>query len=210
MCKYEKLFLGIVLGAIFPLIGFLAGWWSTSQLASNAWVFIAALVGLIIGIIVDALILKKWVSKAFEMDLRLWMGILFFYAICVFGFFMGVPVFNLALAIPAGLVIGRKFAHQKSPAVAENRTILRTNLFTTGVLAFICASSAFLALRDPTTAANLEGMLRLNFEVTQGMIVALIVVGGAGLLAVHWWLVIKTIHFARGSKAAIIESQTTN
>jgi len=77
MCKYEKLFLGIVLGAIIPLIGFLAGWWSTSQMASNAWVFIAALVGLIIGIIVDALILKKWVSKAFEMDLRLWMGILF-------------------------------------------------------------------------------------------------------------------------------------
>jgi len=28
----------------------------------------------------------------------------------------------------------------------------------------------------------------LNFAVTQGMIVALILTGGAGLLALFWWL----------------------
>ncbi len=66
-------------------------------------------------------------------------------------------------------------------------------------MAFICTSSAFLALRDPTTAANIEGMLCLTFEVTQEMIIALIVVGGAGLLGLHWWLVDKTIQFAKGS-----------
>lgn len=109
---------------------------------------------------------------------------------------MGVPVFNLALALPAGLFIGRKLAHHPLSVGAENRMKTRTNLYATGVMAFICASSAFLALRDPTTAANLEGMLRLSFEVTQGMIIALIVVGGAGLLGAHWWLVAKMKQFA--------------
>jgi len=114
-----------------------------------------------------------------------------------------VPVFNMVLSIPAGLIIGRKLVHQSMSVGVEKRLTRKTNLFTTGVMALICISSAFLALRDPTTAANLEGMLRLNFEVTQGMIMALIVIGGAGLLAVHWWLVKMTIQFARGSKAVI-------
>lgn len=199
MCKYEGLFVGLVLGAIYPLVGFLAGWWSTSQLFSNAWVFFTALIGLSLGLIVDGFLLKKWVAKAFEMDLRFWMVIFFFYSICVFGFFMGVPVFNLVLAIPAGLIIGRKLAHQRFTNEAGKRLTLKANLYTTGVMAFICASSAFFALRDPTTAANLEGMLRLPFEVTQGMIIALIAAGGLGLLVMHWWLVEKTIQFARGT-----------
>ena len=201
MCRFERFFFGIILGAVFPLIGFLAGWWSTSQLWSNAWVLAAALGGLVCGIIVDVIFLKRWVARAFEMDLKLWMAIFFFYSICVFGFFMGVPVVNVALSVPAGLIIGRKLAYQKRSSEAEKRLSFYTNLFTTGVMAFICASSAFLALRDPTTAANLEGMLRLPFELTQGMIIGMIEVGGAGLLGLHWWLVKKSIQFARGSKS---------
>lgn len=197
MNKIEKTFMGLILGAIFPLIGLLGGWWSTIQLGSILWVEIGALSGLILGFIVDAFHLKKWVARAFEMDVKIWMGIFFFYSICVFGFFMGVPIFNLALAVPAGLIIGRKLAHHPISADAEKRLRLGTNLFTTGVMAFICASSAFLALRDPTTAANLEGMLRLPFEVTQGMIITLIIVGGTALLGLHWVLVVKTIQMAK-------------
>lgn len=197
MNKLEKSFLGIVLGPIFPLTGFLAGWWSTSQISSNALILAAALGGLVLGIIVDAVFIKKWVAGGFEMDNRLWMAVFIFYAICVFGFFMGVPVFNVALAIPAGILIGRKLANQAMSAEAEKWLILSTNLFTTGVMGFICAASAYLALRDPTTAANLEGMLRLQFDVTQGMIIALIVVGGTALLGLHWWLIKKTIQVSK-------------
>jgi hypothetical protein len=197
MCKFEKFFLGIILGPIFPLIGFLSGWWSTSQTLPNVWVLSAALAGLALGFVVDAFVLKKWVAGAFEMDLRLWMVIFFFYSICVFGFFMGVPLFNVALAIPTGLIIGRLLAHRSLSSDAERQLTLRANRFTTGVMAFICVSSAFLALRDPTTAANLEGMLRLPFKVTQGMIITLILVGGAALLGLHWWLVAKSVRIAR-------------
>lgn len=198
MCRYERFFIGVLLGAVFPLIGFLAGWWSTSQIFSNTWILAAALGGLALGVNIDLVFLKKWVTAAYEMDLRLWMVIFLFYTICVFGFFMGVPVFNVVLSIPAGLIIGRLLVYQAMSDAAANQLIFKTNLFTTGIMGFICAASAFLALRDPTTADNLEGMLLLPFEVTQGMIISLIVAGGAGLLGLHWWMVKKTIQFARG------------
>ncbi len=56
------------------------------------------------------------------------------------------------------------------------------------MLAIACIASATIALLDPYTAGNLEGMLGLSFDVTTSMIVALIIIGGAGLLAVQWVL----------------------
>jgi hypothetical protein len=55
-------------------------------------------------------------------------------------------------------------------------------------LALICAASALIALVSSSTANDLQGMLGLGFEVTQGMIIGLILAGGAGLLAAGWGL----------------------
>ncbi len=192
MYKLEKVFLFLILGAIPPLIGFLAGWFITSQLLSDWKVILAAGCGGALGLVVDAFFLKRWIQKAFQSDLKIWMSILVFYSICVFGFFMGVPVFNLALAIPAGFYMASRQAHQAD--VGRDQCLyFWTKIFTTSVFALICLASAILALRDPYTAANLEGMLQLNFAMTQPMIVGLILVGGVVVLAMNWWLTEKTI-----------------
>jgi hypothetical protein len=194
---FEKGFLGIFLGAIPVIIGFLSTWWIMFAYVTTPVLVMLVIAGIGAGILVDIIWLKKWVANAFRMDLRIWMAIFIFYAICVFGFFMGVPVFNVFLAIPAGLFMGRKMANHPVSPEAEKQLVQKTNFFTTGVMAFICVSSAYLTLRDPTTAANLEGMLRLHFAVTQGMIIALIIVGGAALLVIHWWLGKKSYQIAR-------------
>lgn len=191
MNKLERLFIGLLLGAILPISGFLAGWWSFSQYSSNVVIGLAAFSGLAAGLLVDAFFLKKWIARAYQGNSILWMAVFLFYSICVFGFFMGVPVFNLALAVPAGIFTGAKKAHIPLAPKQEQQLTRRTQLFTTLVMSLICAASAFLALRDPTTAANLEGMLRLPFRVTQPMIVALIVVGGSILLLLQWQLTAK-------------------
>ena len=193
MNKLEKFFLFGILGSIPPLVGFLTGWWATSQIFDNWQVFLVAMLGLTAGLVVTARYIWGWVVNAYQINLAAWMVIHFFYAICVFGFFMGVPVFNIALAVPAGFFIACWLPHQRLGLEQERKIIFNTQCFTTGVLALICVTSAWLALRDSTTAANLEGMLRLNFEVTQPMIVTLILVGGAGLLAINWWLTSITI-----------------
>ena len=197
MKKLEKIFLSLVLGAILPIIGFLAGWWSLCKFASNGIIALAAFGGLGIGLVLDAVFLQKWVAQAYEIPPVVWMAVYLFYSICVFGFFMGVPIFNVMLALPAGIFLGGRFAHTGIGDSQERSSIQGTQVSTTLVMGAICASSAFLALRDPTTAANLEGMLRLNFTVTSGMIVGLIVVGGTSLLLLQWWLTEKSVKIGR-------------
>jgi hypothetical protein len=63
------------------------------------------------------------------------------------------------------------------------------------VLFFVCAASAILALREATLPAELEGMLALPFTVTWSMVWGIIVVGGAGLLAVNWLITSLAIRF---------------
>ncbi len=121
------------------------------------------------------------------------MAIFIFYSVCTFGFFMGVPVPNLGLAVLAGIYIGRRLAHSTPNAEDQKRLTAESAGFTTLVFFFICAASAYFALRDPTTGANLQGMFRLPFVVTPGMVLTLILVGGAAVLALNWWLTVKTI-----------------
>ncbi len=114
-----------------------------------------------------------------------------FYAVGIYGFFMGVPIFNAGLALPAGIIVGHRLARSDPPSAA--RLTRRTCWFTTGVMTLACIASAALSLTDAYTAANLQGMLRLGFEVTPAMILALIIVGGAGLLIAEWWMTALTI-----------------
>ncbi len=197
MSRIERWTITIILGSILPLMGLLAGWWGSYAFLSTTWVIITAAAGMAAGLAVDAFCLKKWTAKAYEIDLKILAAIYLFYSVCIFGFFMGVPVFNLALAVPAGLFIGRKAAVQRMDAASGQRVISRTRWFTTGVLVLICAASAWFALNSPSTAADLEGMLRLPFEVTLPMIWGLIAVGGVLLLAAHWLLFTKCAQVAR-------------
>lgn len=196
MDKLEKWFLRLAIGAVPPLIGFLAAWWSTYRFFADRQVMLAIVAGLVCGLILDGFFLKKWMEKAWNSRLLIWVGLLVFYSICVFGFFMGVPVFNLFLAIPAGFYMGRRLAHSANADGEKQHAFRQTQIATTVILAGICLASAIIAWRDPTTAANLEGMFRLGFTVTQPMIAGLILIGGTGMLLANWWLSGKTIEFS--------------
>lgn len=196
MRKRETVALGFVLGTITPIFFFLAFWWSTFLFMPGPLIGPLALLGLATGLIIDLCCLKKWIAKAYNFDLKIWMGIYVFYSICVFGFFMGVPVFNVALAIPAGFFIGNKLAHVQAEGAEYTRLARRTCVFTTLVMVFVCLSSAFFAIRSPSTSADLQGMLRLGFEVTPAMIYWLIALGGMTLLILQWWLTSKMIRLA--------------
>jgi hypothetical protein len=186
--KLEHLALGLILGPVAPIIGFLGAWWGTYAILPEKWISLSMLLGLLAGILVDAFFLKRWVGLAYRFDPKIWMAIYLFYAAGVFGFFMGLPVFNAALAIPAGIVIGGKLAHEKANDAQVKIAARKTSLFTTIVLAVICMISASLALADPSIGTNLEGMFSLNFAVTPLMIWGIILIGGAILLLINWWL----------------------
>ncbi len=189
--KLERLLLGLILAPLAPLAGLLAGWWGTYILLPEKWIPPVAIAGLLLGILVDAFLLKKLLDR--RPGWLFWAAVHLFYSIGIFGFFMGVPLFNAALAVPAGFVVGGRLAAENAVRPRVWKAAQRTAWFTTGVLALICAASALIALASPSTANDLRGMLGLGFEVTQGMIVSLILVGGAGLLVTCWGLSVAAV-----------------
>ena len=199
--KIERIIFGLILAPLAPLAGFMAAWWFSYSVLTEKWIPFGTLFGLGLGILADVFILKRLIMRAPQLKLIFWVAVFLFYTVGVFGMFMGVPVFNALLAIPAGFVIAAKLELQTPAPAGIGLAARRTAWFTTAVLFFICAASAFIALVSPSTASDLKGMLGLGFEVTQGMIVGLIVVGGLALLAFNWvltalslWLSYRLIH----------------
>jgi len=184
----------VILAPLAPLAGFLAFWWAAYALLPEFWIPFAVLDGLLAGILVDIFLLKKLLDRC--LSLLLWVVVFLFYSIDIFGFFMGVPVFNVALAILAGHVIGSRLAADNADRQHVHTAAQRTAWFTSGVLALICAASAFIALVTSSTALDLQGMLGLGFEITQNMLIALILIGGITLLALDWGLSIASVRGA--------------
>jgi positive regulator of sigma E activity len=192
MKTIERIILFLALAVLCPLIGFLAGWWFFYLLLPDARILIPVFFGMGLGFLANFFFLKRWMNQAHQMSLWIWAAFYGFYMIGVFGFFMGVPIFNIFLGIPAGILMAGRLVEYKAEPAQMEKIALRTAWFTTGVLSLVCLASAVLALRDPYTAGNLEGMLALPFEVTQPMIWALILTGGLGLLAGQWLLTFLT------------------
>jgi hypothetical protein len=192
--KIEQFALGLILAPLAPIAGLLVFGWTSYALLPETWIPYCGLTGLGLGILADIFILKRMVMRAYRLGTIFWLAVLLFYSVGTFGFFMGVPLFNAALAIPAGFVVGGKLAQEKVDGVRIRRASLRTCILTTALMVLVCAASAVVALISPSTPGDLRGMLGLGFEVTRTMIWGLILVGGVGLLAVNWVLTGLSVH----------------
>jgi len=194
--RIESFMIWILLGAISPIMLFLAGWWGSVGLVAENDIFKFAFLGLGVGILTDLIFLKKWAANAFSLNRVVLLFIFLFYSTCIYGFFMGFPVFNAAMGIVAGLYIGRRMYHQNADSEEFNRNVKVTGIFATIVMTVICLSSALLALSETNLPAQLEGMLRLRFEVTWPMIMGLVVLGGTALILSQYWLTRKAASLA--------------
>jgi len=189
MKRFEKILSGTIIGGTFPiLMGLLSIgiWFYADKSESSAIVFLIA--GILTGFLIDLIFLRKWITMRFDLPLWFVAGIYVFYNICVFGFFMGVPIFNLLMGFVAAYYFGTRLISKKVQPEIFSRHIHQVSLFTALVMALICASSAFIALTDRFTGDNLQGMLGLDFEVTQAMIYVLVIVGGFGLIVFQYYV----------------------
>jgi hypothetical protein len=196
--RLEKIISGLMIGGTFPLLfGLLSVivWYYLDKLESRAIIYLAA--GLIFGLIIDLIFLKGWINRRFELPLWSMAGIYILYNVFVFGFFMGFPVFNVLLGLIAGNYFGNRIVAGKLPSEIQSKQIKQVSIFTALIMALICISSAVIGLTDEYTGANIQGMLRLDFEVTQPMLWAIALVGGLSMIIVQYvitkWTIQKTI-----------------
>jgi len=196
MRKLERVALYVFLGAVAPIALFLAFWWGSFRYVAEEAIPAVALSGFLAGIVLDVIFLKRWVGQAYKLNLGWLIAIYLFYSIGVFGFFMGVPIFNLAVGIAAGYYIGRRIHQEKLGPQEGARLTRQTAILTVSVLAALSTISAYWALNEASTGANLQGMLHLPFNVTRGMIVSIIVVGGLASLVLQYYFTKKTASWA--------------
>jgi hypothetical protein len=182
MTKFDKVFAVVILGFIIPVIAFCAFWWLSFLLKLDSRLWMIA--GLFVGIILCIVLLRKLklVDRFYTINYFPLAVLFIAYSIGIFGFFMGVPVFNVIPGILAGVYVGRKVKLLKQPISNFRSELKKAAIFSALILFLICCCSAWLALADPHTSANLQGMLKLSFEVTNTAIWLLIVIGGASLL----------------------------
>lgn len=198
MKRFEKIFIGLIFGCTFPLLfGLLSviTWFYIDKSENRVIIYITA--GLLFGLIIDLKFLKGWIKHRFDLPLWYIAGIHIFYNICVYGFFMGFPVFNLLLGLIAGYYFGNRIIYNKIQPEKRSKQINKVSLFTGLIMTLICVSSAIIGLTDKTIGGNIQGMLGLDFEITKAMILTLIFVGGFSLIIFQYFVtrltIIKTI-----------------
>lgn len=193
MRSIENAVIGVALGAAPIITGFVAGWWLSIPLVPEPRIVLCALAGLCVGVLVDGLFLRTWIRRAYLLKPWVWKALYALYSVGMFGFFMGVPVFNTLLALPAGVFVGRWLAQDGADAARTRKTARKTAGFTTGMLGLVCIASGSIALASASTASDLRGLLGVSFRITPVMIWGVIVVGGSALLTLNWWLAVKSV-----------------
>jgi hypothetical protein len=189
----ERVILGILLGMIPITIGLLAGWWISIPFVAESHVVFYAIGGICIGILIDIIFLKTWLKRIYSAKPFVWLGIYLYYSICEFGFFMGVPVFHVLLALPAGFFIAGLLLHESATVDRKRRVISQSSLWISFILAIVCLTSGTFALLSPSTGSELQHMLRLPFQISVPMLVGIIVTGGVFLLALQWFIFRKSV-----------------
>lgn len=137
--------------------------------------------GLALGVLLDLTVLRRHLDALFDLGPKALGGLALFYSVMIYGFFMGMPVFNLLVGVIGGYLVGRKAALHGLSADRANRMARVTAMVATSILAVLCVATAWMALHEPTIGSQMRGMLGLPFEVTTPMIYATIGVGGAAL-----------------------------
>lgn len=196
MGKIETLILGVIIAVLVPLALFLAGWFISAALflyevvsIPETAIPIVAFSGLGLGILLDVACLKRWVRKAYCLNLRLVSLLYLFYAIVTLALFMGVPIVNVGLGVIAGVYVSRRCHHLGAKPEYFQQEVKKVSLFTAWVMGFIAIISGTIAISDPWTLANLQGMFNLeSFVITREMIIGLVVIGVPLLVVLQYWL----------------------
>jgi len=171
-----KLINTLLIFPVFPIFFTLMAWWGVFIISPEGNYLLFILLGLLGGTLVDFLVIKNFLSKSFS-ESALALSYIF-YSICIFGFFMGVPVFNIFLAIPYSIY----FYYFKSECLK------RFALISTIIMIFVSLASTYFALSSSSTIADLEGMLNLPGTLNYPILYGIIIIGGIGLIISNYLL----------------------
>jgi hypothetical protein len=193
----EKLFLSVIIGLVFPILLGLAGWWSSIPFVPEKSILYFALGGFMLGVLVDLIFLRFWTRNAFHFPL-IWPALVYlFYSVGMFGFFMGVPVFNLLMGLVGGYFMGMRLRAENAGNEKVEQTARQTGIFTAFVLAVACVAALTIAGLSSSLEGDIRGMFALANPMSKTAILALSSVAGIGLVILEYAITLAAVRFAR-------------
>jgi hypothetical protein len=188
MNKVEKVAYYLILGFIPPIFLFTSFWFLSYAFLSEKLIIPLAITGLICGILINFIFLRRWVNSFYDSLIWIIIAIFLFYHIAMLGFFMGMPLFNTLLGIIAGFYYGHKISRSKIVPKIQSKLITRISLISSGFMLLICVLSAIIALSSPSTPNDIKGMLYLNFIPSAKLLLLGIIFGGLCLVIFEFFL----------------------
>lgn len=177
LTKFQKIIWLILFSLIPPMLLFMLSYFIFYYTSNLETTMKASIIAFLIGILIDIFRCKHWLRELYQIKNWVMSLIYIFYSICIFGFFMGAPIFNLLCGAFAGNYGKEKIAANKLNLEEKKLIIKKYTYFTTFTMLAVCIFSATIALNDPYTGDNLKGMFNLPFIVTKSMIWSLIIIG---------------------------------
>ena len=194
MKRFEKTIIGLLIGSTFPLFfGLLSVtiWFILDRSENRPLIYLT--IGLSLGLLIDYKFLRGWISRRFDLPIWFVAAIYILYNIFVYGFFMGLPVFNVFMGSIAGYYFGNRIYYNNLESEKHPKYINQVSLFTGLIMTLICISSGFLALGSNEAARMIKELLGLGFEVTKPMVWGIVLIGGFTLILTNILLTIITI-----------------
>jgi hypothetical protein len=179
MSKLENTIVGILLGGACAWLSFVACWWTAAVVhmyvggVSINVVIAAALTGLLVGIVLDVLFLRRWIRGFYAA--RLWLLAIVYGALCVVAVasFMGLPVGTFALGLLAGAYAGRRQIHNPSDDI-PGHGLRRVAFFAALLTAGAALPIGLLALHEQSVAELFRRILGISSWGAGVMVVCLL------------------------------------
>jgi hypothetical protein len=185
--KIESLILGMFFGFVPIVFCFLATVVIASIFFGKEALGPWALWSFVPGMIINAIFLKKWVRKAYQINNKVLAAIYLFYSVVALGMGMGIPILNLALGTAAGVYAARRMHLTGADEQSRNQAFGKTALFCAVVMAFMCCLMTLLGIVGKVPGSKFETPI-LSFTFTLPIFWAVVLTGGAVLVLLQYWL----------------------
>jgi hypothetical protein len=194
--RWEQFLVGVFIAAAVPFTLTLIGWWGSASLlmagllrVTDSQIVMAACLGLALGLVLDLVLLRRWIGGFYRVDLRLLLPLYLLWTAMATAFFMGLPLGNLLLGTVAGLYIGRRAVYAAMPDPDRRRLAGQASLFTAGTTSAAALGIGLLAAREPYTLAPFRRLLGLDQEAATIMVdLAIVAVAVVLIAASQFWL----------------------
>ena len=135
----------------------------------------------------NAMFLKKWVRRAYQINNKMLAGIYLFYSVVALGLGMGVPILNFVLGIMAGVYAARRMRLTGADEQRRKQNFRKTAMFCAAVMALMCCLITLWAIAGRMIGARFETPY-LSFTFTVPIFIAVVLTGGAILVLLQYWL----------------------